>query len=646
MKSKRFLVLPLAGPYLRGSGVWMLLIFFTALTLQSVARPLSEWERYQSESSMTAYLNRLVGTYIDPSIFHLSIRIQGNVNSESSVNPSRRPNIVRGKELNPGSEQDDIEMLPALPFYQKRIQKSKEIRAEGVVSSDADAGLYQMATPSGEVVSISRITVNLLFDSLVNEKAIDFITSLIQSTLGLDEKRGDGIVVQILSFPDRNLNSVSNRVMDAHLRSDSAQHIRSLNTMKSVGHSISIIVASALLLAAALMFLAISRLSKLRPAADVQTTLTGTTAQGAALSLSESVPDRVDSTNSGNIRNDFSGTFSQNQWMKPGEDESADVLERARLGLEEAIVTRPEEVAFVLEAWVLESEAAASKILFLLGKRRNGLVGLLNRWMSRQAADRLATGLLGESWVLLSHDNAEVAAKEWLSRFRELDERGRLSVLHYMDVDSKARLIEENSAENAWLIVFSLPEATRPLVFERIGLNAAMGLIKASYEIPEPNALQIKSLEWELLTHLIQKAGQDDSKERLLNLAEELLQYQPHSEQSRFLERLSQLHFDLAEALRNRTVLWTDLELYKNEQLSDAARVLSRDELLQLLAFDENMGARILEGRPERERNMLLELAGLEAQDPDRLRTSSRKFLKQLAKSKVAAQHIPLAQAA
>jgi hypothetical protein len=631
---------------MRGPGGWMLLLIFAALVQGAEARPLSEWERYQSESSMTAYLNRLVGTYIDPSIFHLSIHILGNVNSESSVHASRRPSIVRGKELNPGSEQDEIEMLPALPFYQKRIQKTKEMRLEGFVSSDADAGMYQMATPSGEVVSISRITVNLLFDSMVNEKAIDFITSLIQSTIGLDEKRGDGMVVQVLSFPDRNLNSVSNRVMDAHLRSDSAQHIRSLNTMKSVGQSISIIVALALLLAAGLMFLAISRLSKLRQAADVQTTFTGNTAQGAALSLPKFVSERVDSVNSGNIRNEFSASYSQNQWIKGDEDESVGVLERARMGLEEAIVTRPEEVAFVLEVWILESEEAVEKILFLLGNRRNGLVDLLNRWMSRQAADRLSRGLLGESWVLISQGSAELAAKEWLTRLREFGERGRLSVLHYIDVDSKARLIEENTAENAWLIVFSLPEAFRPPVFERIGLNTALGLIRASSEIPEPNALQIKSLEWELLSHLIRKAGMGDSNEALLNLAVDLLQYQPLSEQSLFIERLSLLHYELADALRNRIVLWTDLDLYENEQLADAARVLSRDELLQLLAFDENIGARILEGRPEREREMLLELAGLTADDPQKVRSSGRKFLQQLVKSKVVVQQMPLAQAA
>lgn len=503
-----------------------------------------------------------------------------------------------------------------------------------------------MTTPTGEVVSISRITVNLLFDSLVNEKAIDFITSLIQSTLGLDEKRGDGIVVQILSFPDRSLNSVSNRVMDAHLRSDSAQHIRSLNTIKSVGQSISLIIALALLLAAGLLFMAISRLSKLRQPADVQTTLTNNTAQGTSLSLPESVPDRVEQVNSGSIRNNFSGEYSQNQWMKAGDNESIDVLEKARLALDEAIVTRPEVVAFVLEVWVLDSEAAAAKILFLLGKRRNGLVELLNRWMSRQAVERLNEGLLAQAWELFSYENAELAAKEWLSRFREFGEKGRLSVLHYVDVNAKARLIEENSAENAWMIVFSLPDAIRPSVFERIGLNTALGLIRASHEIPEPNALQIKSLEWELLTHLIQKSGQGDSKEALLNLAMDLLQYQPLSEQALFIDRLSLLHHELAEALRNRIVLWTDLDLYENKQLADAAQALSRDELLQLLAYDENIGDRILEGRPERERNMLRELAGLELQEPERLRLASRKFLQQLAKSNASGQNLSLVQAA
>ena len=125
---------------------------------------------------MANYLNRLVGTYLDPSIFHLSIHLQGEVNSENAVAHGLRPDVVLGKEVDPNGEQDELEMLPALPFYNKRIQKTKEIRAQEFISNPNEPGLFQVATPSGEVISISRITVNLLFDSLVGEKAVNFLT--------------------------------------------------------------------------------------------------------------------------------------------------------------------------------------------------------------------------------------------------------------------------------------------------------------------------------------------------------------------------------------------------------------------------------------------------------------------------------------
>lgn len=99
MKTKFSPCISVGCSHLSGLLGCLLFFIFPALIQQSGARPLSEWERYQSESSMTAYLNRLVGTYIDPSIFHLSIRIQGNMNSESSVNSLRSPNIVREKKL-------------------------------------------------------------------------------------------------------------------------------------------------------------------------------------------------------------------------------------------------------------------------------------------------------------------------------------------------------------------------------------------------------------------------------------------------------------------------------------------------------------------------------------------------------------------
>ena len=121
--------------------------------MEANARPLSEWERFKSESSMTAYLNRLVGTYIDPSIFHLSIHIQGDINSEAQGKSPRQQGVVRGKETDPGADEDDMEMLPALPFYNRRIQKTKEIRAEQSNLFPEDQSTLQVTTQSGSYIN-------------------------------------------------------------------------------------------------------------------------------------------------------------------------------------------------------------------------------------------------------------------------------------------------------------------------------------------------------------------------------------------------------------------------------------------------------------------------------------------------------------
>ena len=243
-------------------------------------------------------------------------------------------------------------------------------------------------------------------------------------------------------------------------------------------------------------------------------------------------------------------------------------------------------------------------------------------------------------------EEAEEVARDWLARSRDLGVKGRLSVLHHIDPESRARLIEENTAQNAWIMVFSLPAASRFEVFQRIGMNAALGLIRAGNETPEPNALQIKALEWELITHLIQKAGRSDAKETVLKLAQELLHAQPFSQQADFLERLSELDADMASELRSMTVLWSDLEEIENVHLLEASRILSRTELLYLLSFDDKMGKRILDGRPEREQLMLWEMVGLLENNTVQMNSACQKFLRQLAKIKVIMKPENLAQAA
>jgi hypothetical protein len=324
--------------------------------------------------------------------------------------------------------------------------------------------------------------------------------------------------------------------------------------------------------------------------------------------------------------------------------------ERARSSLEERIINRPEEVAFILDAWVLESETAITKILCLLGHRRDGLVALLSRWMCIESVERLTRGLKERRWELLNAaDDFESAAKEWFARLHDMEAKGRLSVLHHVDVDSKVRLIEENTADHGWLMVFSLPEAIRQLVFRRLGLETAFGLIRASKKTPEPNALQIRSLEWEITTQIIQKSGQVDPKADLTKLAEGLMFAQPLAQQADFLERLNLIDSDLAHLLRSRTVLWSDLEQFENHQLSIAARILSKEELLHLITIDEQVGRRVLDGRPEREQSMLWEMAELLDSNPEKQDEASRRFLKELATTKKTLEvdrPEPLAQAA
>ncbi len=610
------------------------------------ARPLSEWERFKAESTMAAYLNGFIATYIDPSIFHLSIQIQGEVNSEAKGKSMNQSGIIRGKELDPGADEDEMEMLPALPFYNKRIQKTKEIRAEQSTLFPEEQSPYQVVTTSGEVITIDRITVNLLFDSLVNEKAIDFITSLIQKTIGLDEKRGDAVVVQLVGFPDRSLASLTNRVMDAHLRSDSTQHARSMLEIRRTGLNMAYYLSIALLAASGLMFWALIRLSKSRETADVQSTLSANTTSIAPQGIPEAIPQQVGSFSKAETHNEVSGNFSHHQWVNSQKDQAVGYMERVRVELEEGIVKRPEGVAFVLDSWVLETETAIDQILYLMGPRKEGLVTLLSRWMSLETVEKLKSGLKDGQWRLLNPERVEATAKECLARFSELESRGRLAVLHHIDLDLKVRLIEESSAEHAWFIVFSLPEDIRPFVFQRIAMNTAFGLIRASSEIPEPNAQQLKSMEWDLITQMIQKSGQNDARKDLLHLAEELMQAQPMTQQSEFLERLAMIDADLAMMLRSNTVLWSDLDQFDNQQLAEASRILTKEELLYIITIEEHVGKRILAERPEREQAMLWEMAQILVSNPEKQSNATRRFLKEMATMKKFERPEPMSFAA
>jgi hypothetical protein len=118
------------------------------------------------------------------------------------------------------------------------------------------------------------------------------------------------------------------------------------------------------------------------------------------------------------------------------------------------------------------------------------------------------------------------------------------------------------------------------------------------------------------------------------------------TQQSEFLERLAMIDADLAMMLRSNTVLWSDLDQFDNQQLAEASRILTKEELLYIITIEEHVGKRILADRPEREQAMLWEMAQILVSNPEKQSNATRRFLKEMAAMKKFERPEPMSFAA
>lgn len=92
-------------------------------------RPFNTYERFSYEAGISNQLQTLMGRYLKPSLFSISVQIEGRMISGATpvVGNTSAPGAVRGKPSDASGEDKTVEMLPALPFFSSRLRAPVEV---------------------------------------------------------------------------------------------------------------------------------------------------------------------------------------------------------------------------------------------------------------------------------------------------------------------------------------------------------------------------------------------------------------------------------------------------------------------------------------------------------------------------------------
>ena len=225
------------------------------------SRPLSAYERFGYESVISNQLQGLLGRYLSPTLFHLSVEVSGRITNAQPVGSTGgsgkgRANIdatVRGTPSNNDFTEEDktLEMLPALPFFSSRLRapvtvEANDQEADVAPSNNPSAGGGGAALGGGNVnngPSIDRIRVFLAVDSSVSPTNAEFYRNLISNTLRLDTRRGDNIVLTTTSFPKEDKSPNSSAVtVNARLEQNPENQGAMMSTINDLGNNLSMIL--------------------------------------------------------------------------------------------------------------------------------------------------------------------------------------------------------------------------------------------------------------------------------------------------------------------------------------------------------------------------------------------------------------------
>lgn len=593
-------------------------------------RPFNTYERFSYETGISNQLQNLMSRYLNPSIFHISVQVDGRMVSNMGVSTSAgggRTMEVTGRQTDKLEEDKVLEMLPALPFFSSRLRAPVNVEATETstpASGSANAGISQPA--SGPY--IDRIRVYFVVDTAIDGTATTFYKGLISSALRLDTKRGDEIVVSQAAFPAQAeaMSGGTNQNINVQARMEPAPtapgESSMVNVVSELGKEFAWILGAGLGGLGLLVFIGLVWRSRKipEPAAAASATAGGGNREGQ-------------NNNSYADNGQFNGQ-AQGQGRMQFQTDVVVHNDPQRDQLKESdpllnwLINEREILAFAFERWIRDQGGrGVQKMVMLLQPYGQNFIDMLSELLEPATMEQL--NKVWETWNPEAVDpgNRQRALDELTLAVRNQEQFGNFPFIIYLKDKEIVELLEDEAPLRCLMVLDGLASNRKSGLLNMFGVEKTAQILSSYSELSRLRFEQYANLSTELFAKLkkIRESGENNDKAYDAVLA--TVEQQPMSQQESMLENFKTSNEAMYNYIRERIMLWSDVPGLSDEILREAVGGFDSEAIAALIGDDTELQARVLPLRPAREQVLIRNLVTQGTPNPEKTEEERKRFL-------------------
>ena len=584
-------------------------------------KPFNTYERFSYETAISNQLQNLMSRYLNPSIFHISVQVDGRMVSGAGVGAvgGGRSLEVKGRQMDKLEEDKVLEMLPALPFFSSRLRAPVNVEATESANPAADevSAVAQQATGP----YIDRIRVYFVVDTAIDGTATSFYKGLISTALRLDPKRGDEIVVSQAAFPPQAeaMAGGTNQNITVQARMEQAPPLPGessmVNVVSQLGKEFAWILGGGLAGLGILIFIGLTLRGHKAPEPVVQ--------QAAA-------PAR----DSGNNSYDNGNNQPQQRMQIHTEMVMHNDPQQAQLKESDPLlnwlINEREILAFAFERWIRDQGGrGVQKMVMLLQPYGQNFIDMLSELLEPNTMEQV--NKIWESWnpETVDQGTRQRALDELTLAVRNQEQFGNFPFIIYLKDKEIVELLHDEEPLRCLMVLDGLASNRKSGLLNMFGTEKTAQILSSYSELSRLRFEQYANLSTELFAKLkkIRESGENHDKayEAVLNTIEQ----QPMAQQEEMIENLRTSNEAMFNYVRERIMLWSDVAELPDDILRDAVSGFDSEAMAALIGDDKTLQDRVLPLRPAREQVLIRNLVTQGTLNPEKTEEERKRFLQQ-----------------
>jgi len=605
-------------------------------------RPFNTYERFSYETGISNQLQNLMSRYLNPSIFHISVQVDGRMVSNMGVSTTSgggRTMEVTGRQSDKLEEDKVLEMLPALPFFSSRLRAPVNVEATETstpASGSASAGVSQPA--SGPY--IDRIRVYFVVDTAIDGTATTFYKGLISSALRLDSKRGDEIVVSQAAFPEQAEATAggANQNITVQARMEPTPpapgESSMVNVVSKLGKEFAWILGAGLAGLGVLVFIGlIWRSRKAEPA------------PAAAAASSGGREGQSNNNYQDNGQNNNGQAMGQGRMQFQTDVVVHNDPQQAQLKESDPLlnwlINEREILAFAFERWIRDQGGrGVQKMVMLLQPYGQNFIDMLSELLEPTTMEQVSK--VWENWnpEAVDQPTRQRALDELTLAVRNQEQFGNFPFIIYLKDKEIVELLQDEEPLRCLMVLDGLASNRKSGLLNMFGTEKTAQILSSYSELSRLRFEQYASLSTELFAKLkkIRESGENNDKAYDAVLA--TVEQQPMSQQETMLENFKTTNEAMYNYIRERIMLWSDVGGLSDDILREAVNGFDSEAMAALIGDDNALQERVLPLRPAREQVLIRNLVNQGTPNPEKTEEERKRFL-QMAKRISAAIQAP-----